>query len=883
MAGLRDLWVDLGDTARLLRTEQTARQDGWPSLFLGDGYFFEQARAALQRLAAGADPPATAPPLLLTLSATLVEPVRRPGRSPSDEALTHLRFGSGFTFRNPRYPWQRSDFPVDTQTGEVWSRLALAARTTSSFPVAFEAALVHSARPAGFADPPVSSGANLTVDMGGVFQDRGSPDGRTGGFIVSDGGILDNIPLGRALDAIVEAPADGPTDRYLVYVQPGAPAPSQAESDLDSLRRRRASFAVLQGLMSARLPSEDIIADLRELDSHNTLVERAISLRRSGFDQVRSQADLLRTARDAWPGYRRLRADEDQRLVSGLLDDPLGHLREDPFPSHVGGQPVDEGRWRSPLDAPRGPGGRPVSRERLAVALAERFHDRLPAAFPNPGEGASTEPGDVLPIITAGALPLLRLSQLLVEWAQQVEVSSPEAGRLKGRLYRVAAFVREAIERPRRLGWVTLAATAPEDLDEAGFVEGSRVLGRLATMPREQAQDICAALVHGAGDGDGILRAGVASRLAALDTLPGRAWWAGSGAAIDTGEPADIAESVDSQESADLVDLRSEILTAVLVPTARQLRGLVPPASEPTTAGDFLDRALDDEITATTLMALEVVAYPEFAGGLPARRPVRFRRLSAGNPTPLAARFIALLADAEAQGMWWDPQVTEPGEQQGIHLNLKLAGNELANFSAFLRDAWRRNDWMWGRLDAVPTLVDLLLAGDAFTRARPQAVDDRWIDDLVAGAEDGAWREFLRADLLDDEIRDVIRSEVGSEGSCPTLRRVLTAARQWEILAEELLPEGVDAIPDPAAALVAAVGRYRTGAETIRDDHIRSDARRRLKDITDVAGNVFVYCSQLQLGGRYFGEPRNPSVLGWATNKTIDWIGSFAVGRITRR
>ena len=41
----------------------------------------------------------------------------------------------------------------------------------------------------------------------------------------------------------------------------------------------------------------------------------------------------------------------------------------------------------------------------------------------------------------------------------------------------------------------------------------------------------------------------------------------------------------------------------------------------------------------------------------------------------------------------------------------KLAGNELKNFSAFLRRRWRENDWMWGRLDAVPTLVDLLSKG----------------------------------------------------------------------------------------------------------------------------------------------------------------------------
>ena len=627
-------------------------------------------------------PSGPSPPrrVLLTLSATLVEPVRRPGRSPSDEPLTHLRFASGFTFRNPRYPWQHSDFPADSAGGAVWSRLALAARSTSSFPVAFEAALVDAARPPSFIDSHVAQGQGLTIDMGGVFQDRGTSDGRTEQFIVSDGGILDNIPLGRALEGIVEAPAHGPTDRFLIYVQPGAPAPTAADTDPASLVRRRASFAVLQGLLSARMPSEDIIGDLQQFDANNVLIERAASLRRSGFGQLLSQEELLGAARVAWSGYRRLRADEDQRLVSRLLDDPLTALGEDPFPTHVGGDPVAEDRWRSPLDARRGDGGlAPLSRGLLAVALAERFHGRLPDQFP---EAAG--------LVGVGARTLLRITQLLIEWSQHVEGSAPGAGALKGRLYRTAAFAREAIDRPRQLGWVTLAATMPDDADEDAFADGARALEHLVQLRPDEARAICDALL--ARDGDEVLRSGVASRMALLDTLPGRAWHTVS-------EPTGV------------VDLRSEILARVLVPTARELRALAAPTIDPATPAGYLDRALDGEITAATLAALEVVAYPEFASGLPARRPVRFQRLSAGNPTPLAPRFTSLLADARAQGKWWDPEVTDPAAQEGIHLSLKLAGNELANFSAFLRDDWRRNDWLWGRLDAVPTLVDLLLAG----------------------------------------------------------------------------------------------------------------------------------------------------------------------------
>ena len=42
----------------------------------------------------------------------------------------------------------------------------------------------------------------------------------------------------------------------------------------------------------------------------------------------------------------------------------------------------------------------------------------------------------------------------------------------------------------------------------------------------------------------------------------------------------------------------------------------------------------------------------------------------------------------------------------------KLAGNQLANFSAFLSRRFRANDWMWGRMDAAAGLVDILLRPD---------------------------------------------------------------------------------------------------------------------------------------------------------------------------
>ena len=125
-----------------------------------------------------------------------------------------------------------------------------------------------------------------------------------------------------------------------------------------------------------------------------------------------------------------------------------------------------------------------------------------------------------------------------------------------------------------------------------------------------------------------------------------------------------------------------------------------------------------EKIDESTLAALEVLCYPEFVAGAPCQSPIEFYRLSAANRFVIASEFTTLLKAAQEQDKWWDPKNRDRATQRGIHVDLKLAGNELANFSAFLLPEWRSNDWLWGRLDAVPTLVDLLVTPAVATRTR---------------------------------------------------------------------------------------------------------------------------------------------------------------------
>src|SRR4029450_11181721 len=101
-------------------------------------------------------------------------------------------------------------------------------------------------------------------------------------------------------------------------------------------------------------------------------------------------------------------------------------------------------------------------------------------------------------------------------------------------------------------------------------------------------------------------------------------------------------------------------------------------------------------ITTTHLAALEIATFAEALVGAPASGQVDYVHLSSDNKTPIASAFEQLLEKP-------------PQRPDFIPPHNKLAGNDLKNFSAFLRRHWRENDWMWGRLDAVPTLVELLV------------------------------------------------------------------------------------------------------------------------------------------------------------------------------
>jgi hypothetical protein len=533
----------------------------------------------------------------LQLSATLVEPLQIPATSPEDEPLLRSRSTARFHFRHDTASGVvRVDLDDLEGQPSATARLALAARSTSSFPGAFEAAVVHSTRPNSFGGlPPVALDAGL-VDCRGVFSDaRGDevrpPEMVPDDFVVADGGIVDNIPLGKAIEAIAGAPAGGPTRRVLVYLHPTGPAAPLATAPGDDPSTdvappdpaaRRGVRAVVAGTITAKVQGESIDGDLDQLEQHNRSARLAKVVRRSTLDCI---TDAGSAAAEQWPTYKVQRPAADAGRLRRVLDDPIISLGKDPFPSGR-----DEDRWRAPVKA-----WGSEERLQLDVALTNVFRDKL----------AGDAPGTV-PLF-AGLAPLRRSIDLLLEWVRALRPTAA-TGKLQQDLY----LVRDAVlvaDWARRIGWVVCAGEPPASAAEWATASARQVDGLLRVAP-----DLAESAALGRDLGG--LVADQDEWLQAL--LEGRERPPGGR------------------------DLRDAVLERLKQRVEKMLK------TRPTMGDDLpallLHRVLteNDAPVDERIAALEVVCLPEYLMGSPGAEELAFARISAAAYTPVAASFEAL-------------------------------------------------------------------------------------------------------------------------------------------------------------------------------------------------------------------------------------------------
>lgn len=298
MDKLKRLWVEEGDFGRLLNDKKFFSKLAPPTQSLFDGrYLYGKLLGALDGMetpdSTDTDQePHVGSPLVeeldLFVTATDVSGLTLPLRL-ADGVVNERRHRNVFHFvyTTPEASGDgRNDFSRRHNPF-----LAFAARSSSSFPVAFEPMRL------GDIDDPVKGSdffkemrrrkladgdgrftsaddrwqkfyADYIGDRAGKSAEENARDFPKRAF--ADGGSLDNKPFSYATDTLLRRRADVPVDRKLIYVEPD-PKNTEREPDFD------ADVDVLKNTLTALAPTvstETIREDIQRILDRNRLIER---------------------------------------------------------------------------------------------------------------------------------------------------------------------------------------------------------------------------------------------------------------------------------------------------------------------------------------------------------------------------------------------------------------------------------------------------------------------------------------------------------------------------------------------------------------------------------------------------------------------------------
>ncbi|MDQ4148489.1 MAG: patatin-like protein, partial [Actinomycetota bacterium] len=290
---LGELWADRGGLLELLRSPMEGQP---PSLLKGDGYFLPQLGNAFRAVLPDVPRPAKSPteaPLDLTITTSVLQGMLREFTDSFGQPIRELEHRGRFHFvRNERTDPEKDDF----NDPAIADKLALASRSTASFPFAFEASYV----------PVAAKGPDPLHP-----QMQGATNFQSDRFVV-DGGVLVNQPVRPALEAIFKQSADRQVRRVLAYVNPD-PA-SRIEAPADKVDNPPTLDDVLVASLLKLPQAQTIIRDLEDLRDHN----------REARDRRELQPNLLvdlsetasATAGALFDAYRRIRLRRAVRAIA---------------------------------------------------------------------------------------------------------------------------------------------------------------------------------------------------------------------------------------------------------------------------------------------------------------------------------------------------------------------------------------------------------------------------------------------------------------------------------------------------------------------------------------------------------------------------------------
>jgi predicted acylesterase/phospholipase RssA len=555
---LRELWFTEGSLSGLLRNPADKNA---PSLLYGDKTLLAGLRTGLNNLAAGGlgNPAPGQDPTRVFLTTTLL----------AGEA-SRFTDEYGTLVRDINHHGLFSFSSADLTEANV-PALALAARCSASFPVAFEPGLIPIGMDGGDGHPDMAAFSNTQASQ-----------------FAADGGLLTNRPLGPALQAVFDRPAESEVRRVLAFVVPQTGGPTVPRPKLSVADTPDLPAALAADLTA--LTAQTISGDLAAITAHN----QQVGSRNDARQQLAVLGrELSRLADPFYAGYRQRRA---QRLAQTAANEVLTQTT-------VGHRAAD-GR----------PAGFGTDAEQAQRAAAAAVLAALPAGLPAVGDyGAMSAAGrEALDDARATVLAVLSRAYPLVP---------PEGQRTLGRLRlsvsqamppRPEPSASGTVARvlgaaPAAGGGVDAAAAASQTAAAAQALLGANMAGGSSGQPW---RDLAAVLI------------GLRS-LPGLDRMAGAA--AGNGATAGAGDPAGDGAG---NGAADAAGNGSGAAAASYV--ADLLRYLTGPAG-----GDWVDTV------AARLFDLHVARYVMQPDGLVADQALELIQMSADTRTSLDPRTLA--------------------------------------------------------------------------------------------------------------------------------------------------------------------------------------------------------------------------------------------------
>ncbi|MGV1035507.1 MAG: patatin-like protein [Candidatus Nanopelagicales bacterium] len=276
MGWLRDVWLRTGDLDALLRDPADATV---PSLLRGDEVLLKQLEANLSSV-----------PEVEELRDTTVF------------ITTTLLSGETGRFTDS-YGTQVPDVShlgvfhfdqdaLNKKDKEKRSALALAARSSASFPVAFEPAFLPFDRPA-------------SAQQGGPSERPPMRDfiDITRSHWAADGGLLANRPLAPVLDEVFKRPAtEREVRRVLLYVVPDpGGVPTLEESPVEETIDKPDSMVQTLSQEAVAATNQSIAREMREIQDHNRRVSARRDTRLRILEMAKNPAEL--PSEGAWQDY----------------------------------------------------------------------------------------------------------------------------------------------------------------------------------------------------------------------------------------------------------------------------------------------------------------------------------------------------------------------------------------------------------------------------------------------------------------------------------------------------------------------------------------------------------------------------------------------------